>query len=129
MNAIRATNAYRTVGVHSAIDDASPHRLIAMLLDGALDRIAAARGAMERGEIRQQGMLLGQAISIVDSLRASLDHTVGGELAGNLADLYDYSERRLLEARTQGDTAILDEVAGLLREIKSGWDEIPDQFR
>ena len=129
MNASQALNAYTNVGVHSAVDGASPHQLIAMLFDGALDRIASAKGAMERQETAKQGALLGKAIAIIDSMRASLDHEKGGELAERLASLYDYMERRLLEAGTSGDSAGLDEVSGLLRQIKSGWDEIPAEFR
>ncbi|EED30873.1 flagellar protein FliS [gamma proteobacterium NOR5-3] len=100
-----------------------------MLFDGALDRIASAKGAMERGDTGVQGALLGKAITIIDNMRASLDHQQGGELAGKLADLYDYMERRLLEAGTKADPEILDEVSGLLREVKSGWDQIPESFR
>lgn len=129
MNASQAMNAYRRVGVQSAIDDASPHQLIAMLMDGALDRIASAKGAMERGETATQGALIGKAITIVDNMRASLDHEQGGELAGRLADLYDYMERRLLEASVNAQPETLDEVSSLLREVKSGWDQMPEQYR
>jgi flagellar protein FliS len=129
MNASQAMNAYRRVGVQSAIDDASPHQLIAMLMDGALDRIASAKGAMERGETATQGALIGKAITIVDNMRASLDHDQGGELAGRLADLYDYMERRLLEASVNAQPETLDEVSSLLREVKSGWDQMPEQYR
>jgi flagellar protein FliS len=129
MNASMAMNAYKTVGVQSAVEDASPHHLIAMLFDGALDRIASAKGAMERGDTGVQGALLGKAITIIDNMRASLDHQQGGELAGKLADLYDYIELRLLEAGSKADPQILDEVSGLLREVKSGWDQIPEDLR
>ncbi|MFT4767504.1 MAG: flagellar protein FliS [Glaciecola sp.] len=129
MNASRALNAYKNVGVHSSIEDASPHHLIAMLFDGALDRIASAKGAMERGDTGVQGVLLGKAITIIDNMRASLDHQQGGELSDKLADLYDYMERRLLEAGTKTDPEILDEVSGLLHEVKSGWDQIPEDLR
>jgi flagellar protein FliS len=125
MNANQALNAYQDVGVRSAVEGASPHQLIAMLLDGALGRIASAKGAMERGDTARQGALLGKAITIIDNMRASLDHQQGGEVAGNLAALYDYMEQRLLEASSKADAGMLDEVSGLLREIKSGWDAIP----
>jgi flagellar protein FliS len=129
MNASQALNAYRNVGTQSAVDGASPHQLIALLFDGALDRIASAKGAMARGDIATQGSLIGKSITIIDNMRASLDHEQGGELSQRLASLYDYMERRLLEASTTGDQSILDEVSGLLREIKSGWDAIPAEHR
>ncbi|HBX72973.1 MAG TPA: flagellar export chaperone FliS, partial [Halieaceae bacterium] len=98
MNSRQALNAYSKVGVQSGVTDASPHQLISMLIAGAQDRIAEARGAMERQQVARQGELVGKAISIVDNLRVSLDHSKGGELAGTLGDLYDYMQRRLVEA-------------------------------
>jgi flagellar protein FliS len=100
-----------------------------MLLDGALDRIASAKGAIARNEVARKGELLGSAIAIIDGMRASLDYNGGGEIAANLGSLYDYIERRLLEANTSADVAILDEVGGLLKEIKSGWNSIPADVR
>lgn len=129
MNANHALNMYRSTGTQGGLTDASPHQLITMLLGGALDRIAAAKGAMERGETAKQGALIGKTISIIDNLRASLNHNVGGELSARLSDLYDYMERRLVESGARADSAGLDEVASLLREIKSGWDEIPAEHR
>ena len=129
MNANRALSAYAAVGVQSGVTDASPHQLISMLFDGAVDRIAAARGAIERGDKGRQGELLGKAISIIDNLRVSLDQERGGDLAARLGDLYDYMQRRLLQASTESDVAILDEVRSLLKEIKAGWDAIPAEYR
>ncbi|MFK7828960.1 MAG: flagellar export chaperone FliS [Congregibacter sp.] len=122
-------DAYRSVGAQSGIMDASPHQLITMLMDGALDRIASAKGAMDRGDVANQGELLGKSISIIDNMRASLDHAAGGELAGRLADLYDYMERRLVEGGSNCDASALDEVSRLLREVKGGWDGIPAEYR
>ncbi len=129
MNSQHALNAYRQAGVQGAVMDASPHQLITMLMDGALDRIAAAKGAMERGETATEGEMIGKAISIIDNLRASLDHEQGGDLSRRLSDLYEYMENRLLEARRENDRSKLVEVSGLLRQIKSGWDDIPAEHR
>lgn len=92
-----------------------------MLMDGAIERIAQARAALEQGSVGRKGELIGRAIAIVDSLRASLDIEQGGEIADNLAALYEYVERRLLEANLHSDVSALDEVLRLLREIRSGW--------
>lgn len=118
---------YRQVNTHARVESASPHRLIQMLMQGALDRIATARGAMERGEIAAKGEQISWAISIVGGLRSSLDLEAGGDLAGNLHDLYDYMERQLLQANIRNEVALLDEVSGLIREIKSAWDAVGDQ--
>ena len=78
MNARTALGAYKVTKNQSAIDDASPHQLITMLLDGALERVATASGAMGRGEIAVSGESIGKAIGIIDSLRVSLDREQGG---------------------------------------------------
>lgn len=124
-----AMNQYQTVGVQCGVTDASPHQLIAMLLTGALDRIASAKGAVARGDVQRKGELLSAAIAIIDSLRASLDREQGGEIAANLADLYDYIEQRLVEANLASNAAILDEVSALLVQIRAGWESIPQEYR
>ena len=125
MNASTALGAYKTAKNEVVIDDASPHRLIAMLLDGALEKVATGSGAMSRGEVALSGECIGKAISIIDNLRVSLDQQKGGQISENLASLYEYMTRRLLEANATKDTAMLDEVAGLLKEIKVAWDQVP----
>lgn len=117
---------YGEVGAQTGVAYASPHRLIQMLLDGALDKIALARGYMLRGDIAQKGSHISWAISIVEGLRMSLDQQAGGEVAQNLGALYDYMERRLLEANLKNDPEVLNEVSGLLHQIKGAWDAISE---
>lgn len=119
---------YRTQGLKEVVDNASPHALIKMMMEGALDRIASAKGFMERGSIPEKGKQIGWAISIIDGLRVSLDKSAGGELAENLERLYDYMMTRLLDANVKNEPAYLDEVSGLLREVKGAWDAIPDEL-
>jgi flagellar protein FliS len=124
-----ALKSYNQVAVQSNASYASPHRLIQLLLEGALEKIAIAKGHMARGQIASKGQHIGWAISIVSGLRASLDTTAGGDIAQNLDSLYDYMERRLLHANLKNDAAALDEVTGLLREVKSAWDAIPEHVQ
>lgn len=128
MNAESALGAYKALKNQKALDDASPHQLIDLMLSGALERVASASGAMERNETAETGESIGKAISIVDSLRVSLDIEKGGEIAGNLQQLYEYITRRLLEASVSQQPELLSEVASLLREIKAAWDQIPAEF-
>ncbi|MBT8120975.1 MAG: flagellar export chaperone FliS [Gammaproteobacteria bacterium] len=122
-----AAGQYASVGTQTGVSEASPHRLIQMLLDGALDKIARARGAMQRKEYEEKGNHITSTSSIILGLRSSLDLEAGGELAANLDSLYEYIFRRLMEAHAQNDEAALDEVSSLLREIKSGWDALPQE--
>lgn len=124
MYAMSAIKQYQQVGVQAQVTEASPHRLIQMLMQGALDRIYQARGAIEFGRIADKGELIGKSIAIVGGLREALDHEVGGELSANLDRLYEYMIRRLTDANRNNDAAALTEVAGLLQEVKAGWDGI-----
>lgn len=124
MNAMAAMRQYQNVNTQAQAADASPHRLIQMLMEGGLTRLAQARGAMEREQFAMKGEFIGKAIGIIGGLRAGLNVEQGGELAQNLDSLYDYMARRLLEANLKNTVEPLDEVAGLLRNVKTGWDAI-----
>jgi len=124
-----ALDAYRQVGLHSGANGADPHQLVCMLMDGALERVALAKGALQRGDVAARGTLIGQAMTIVDGLNGCLDSAAGGELAVNLGGLYDYMLRRLLQANRGADPGALDEVATLLGEIREAWVAIPSPVR
>jgi flagellar protein FliS len=126
-NVRSALNEYSQTAVQTGIESASPHRLVQMLMEGALAKIAVAKGHMERAEIREKGEQIGCAISILEGLKTSLDHDKGGEIARNLEDLYMYMERRLIEANRGNDTSLLDEVSDLLEQIKEAWEAIAEQ--
>lgn len=120
-----AMNEYRQTGLAAASVETDPVKLISLLLGWAIDRLSQARGAMLRGEREAKHAALGRAISIIEHLRLVLDVNAGGALAANLARLYDYMLARLPAANLANDPAVVDEVAGLLREIRSGWDAMP----
>ena len=123
----RATQAYASVGAQSSVAAASPHRLIQLLMDGALDRLAVAKGHMQRKDVQRKIVTIDRIMSIVDGLRMSLDHSVNTEMSENLENLYDYINRRLLLANINNDEGALDEVASLLKELKEAWDAIPSE--
>lgn len=124
MNAMAALRQYQTVNTQAQLSDASPHRLIQMLMEGGLSRLAQARGAMQHGQVAAKGELISKAIGIIGGLREGLNLQSGGEIAANLDRLYEYMISRLVEANLSNDVALIDEVAGLLRNVKSGWDAI-----
>jgi flagellar protein FliS len=128
MNTSVAMKQYRQNHIQGGIETATPHRLVQMLMEGALEKLIAAKAFMAKQEIAKKGEHISWTISIIDSLRSSLNVEVGGDFAQNLLDLYNYMERRLLEANINNDPAMLDEVAQLIIEIKSGWDAIPAEF-
>jgi flagellar protein FliS len=100
-----------------------------MLMQGAIDKIAIARGMMERHDYAGKGEALGKTIAIIVELKSSLDHEKGGEIAQNLEDLYDYMCRVLVAASADNDTARLDEVSDLLGGLLDTWNQIPEDVR
>ena len=116
--------AYQSVAAHGGVAAADPPRLVLMLLDGAIERISSARGALATGAVDAKNRLLHRSVAIVDELRASLNMEQGGALASNLGDLYDYCARTLLKANLENRTDLLDEVVKLLREIRGAWIQI-----
>ena len=124
-NSRAAMNAYRNVSVESIVDSASPQQLVLMLFGGAIAAIAAAQQHMRLNNIAAKGEAISKAISIIDSgLRASLDLSVGGELAQNLSELYQYMGRRLLHANLKNDPAALEEVRQLLQQLLGAWETL-----
>ena len=120
-----AKNSYQQVGTYSGTAFADPHRLIQMLMEGALERIARARGAIQRKDYQAKAKAINEAVDIIGGgLKGSLDLEKGGDIAGNLADLYDYMVLRLAQSSAGNDVQALDEVTRLLADIKSGWDGI-----
>ena len=129
MNPMRALRQYQKVNSHAQISEDSPHRLVQMLMEGGLDRMAQAKGAMARGDVAQKGLMLGKAIEIISGLREGLDPEKSEDPASlkRLDELYAYMTARLVEANSANDAQMIDEVQGLLVTVKSGWDAIADQ--
>lgn len=119
-----ALNAYRQVDTLRALESAPPHRLVLMLMEGAERSIACARGHLLRAEPGPKGAQIGRAITLIEGLRGGLDHARGGDIADNLNALYLYLQERLLVANLESRAEVLDEVAGLLRQIRSAWEAI-----
>jgi flagellar protein FliS len=120
---------YGKVAAESEVAYASPHRLVQMLMEGALDKVATAKGCIERNDLEGKSHQIPWAMSIINGLRTSLDMEAGGAIAANLEDLYAYMTRRMIDASAQNDAAALGEVIDLLLEIKGAWDAMPDEVR
>lgn len=123
----RGVNAYAKVGLETGIAAATPHKLVAMLYDGAILALINATNHMKSGNIEAKGKSISHAIQIIDNgLKASLDKEVGGDIAKNLDALYEYMSSRLLTANLQNQVEILDEVRGLLTDLRDTWNQIGD---
>lgn len=118
-------NAYAKVGMETGVIAANPHKLIIMLFEGAQIALNNALQQMQAGNIAGKGQAISKAIMIIENgLRASLDKSVGGEIAINLDALYEYMSSRLLLANRNNQPEIIQEVQTLLNDIKSAWEAI-----
>ena len=125
---LQAIRQYQKSGLDSTALDATPHQLIAMLLEGALDRLARARGAARNDDRAGKCANVGATISIIEYLSLSLDRNAG-PVAERLSALYDFCLRHLAQANASNDARMLDQVADVLRPIKNAWDEMPGSSR
>ncbi|WP_415897480.1 flagellar export chaperone FliS [Neptuniibacter sp. QD72_48] len=126
---LNALKQYQSVDLRATIETASPHKLISMLLDGALGALAKAKGSIERSVIEERTKHLNKATEIVVGLKGSLDLEKGGEVAENLDGLYDYILRSIVIANRENDAEKVQEVMNLLLEIKQGWSEMPNDLQ
>ena len=119
---------YRNVSASSAVEDASPHKLVSMLYQAVSGEIAAARGALQRRDVGEKGRAIGHAVRIIEEgLLAPLDLSAGGAIAGNMQDLYQYLVYRLTMGNLHSDDAALAECAALARSLTESWDAIGPQ--
>lgn len=124
----RGVGAYATVGLETGVAAASPHKLVVMLYDGVIVALLSAINSIKSSNVAGKGAALSKAITIIDNgLRASLDKKAGGEIAANLDALYDYMGRRLLEANIKSDAAIVEEIHGLMADLREAWVQIGEQ--
>lgn len=123
----KGASAYAKVGLETGVAASSPHQLIVMLFEGALVAVRSAVTHMKAGEIEKKGLAISKAINIVaNGLRASLDKKAGDSIAANLDALYEYINKRLLEANLKNQPELLEEVIALLSDIKGAWEAIGD---
>ena len=127
--ALKGINAYKKGNIKQDISQADPHKLTLMLMQGALDRMAYAKGCIERKDYEGKSEHLSRANAIVMNLRDTLDMEMKSEVSENLYSLYDYMIQRLIDANVQNNLKIMDEVINLMLPIKNAWAEIPEDAK
>ncbi len=125
MNNRRNLKAYKSTSLDAELAVADPHRVIQMLMQGVLERVAQAKGAIERRDYEAKAYAISKAMAIINGLQDSLDLS-HGQVPQDMLALYLYMKDRLTDASTQMDVAALDEVTNLMTTIKSAWDQIPE---
>ena len=111
--------------LEARVMSASPVELVRMLYEAATQSVREARSHLAAGDIAARSREISRAAAVLIELHSSLDPDKGGDLALRLGTLYDYMERRLLEANQQQADAPLAEVLDLLTTLAQGWSAVP----
>ncbi|MCO4321657.1 flagellar export chaperone FliS [Aliidiomarina quisquiliarum] len=125
----KGLKAYNSVGVSNQAAMADPYRVIQMLLQGALDKMAYAKGAIERKDHAEKAKHLTKSVAIVSALQGALDMDVKADVTNNLFDLYSFIMDQLTDVSIDNDVEKLDQTMFVIRQIKEGWDAIPVSAR
>ncbi len=115
---------WKAAYLESRILSADPVELVCILYEHAILAVEDARDCMGRGDIASRSKAISKAIAIIGELESSLDHKAGGEVARNLARLYQYIRIRLLVANRNQDAKPLIEVERLLKTVSDAWNAI-----
>ncbi len=120
---------YQREALKTRLASADPYEVTQMLMEGALESMKIAKINIENKDLENKSRFIAKATTIIDSLRLSLDHEVGGDLSANLSSLYIYMSERLLDSSVTNDVSGVSEAINLLSNIKSAWDQITQQDR
>lgn len=113
--------------LESSILSAEPVELIRLLYRACTTEVREARRHLAAGDIMARTRSISKACEILMELTGSLDHENGGEISQRLMGLYDYIQRRLIEANFRQSEAPLAEVLGLLSTLAEAWDGLKVQ--
>jgi flagellar protein FliS len=109
----------------TSIQTASPEQLVLMLYDGIVRFLEQSKQALLDG--KDVAEPIGRAQDIIVELLSSLNREAGGDVATNLARLYDFWLQWLFQAQLKKNTQKIDEVLGMVREIREGWVAVVQQ--
>lgn len=115
------TNAYNAYKQNS-VTTASPGELTLMLYNGCLKFLGKAKLAIEQKHIEEKNHNIQRAQAIIAELMSTLNMDI--EISKQMLPLYEYMNRRLIEANIQNDIAIIEEVEGLVIEFRDTWKEV-----
>lgn len=113
-----AFNAYK----QNSVTTASPGELTLMLYNGCLKFLGKAKVAMEQKDMEVKNHNILRAQAIIAELMSTLNMNI--EISKQMLPLYDYMNRRLVEANMKNDPAIIEEVEGLVTEFRDTWKEV-----
>lgn len=121
----RNLRAYQKTTVNAEISVADPYYVTKLLYQGLFERLAQAKGAIERGDLALKSKKLSTATAILENLRSTLDFSQSKSIAQGLYDIYSYMIDQVAEASLNLMTQPIDNAIRALMPIKKAWDSIP----
>lgn len=120
-------NPYLKQYQKSQVETATPEKVLIMLYDGAIQFLNIARMEMITDTVplniqKIHNNIIG-AQKIITEFQSTLNMEIGGEMAQNLYELYNYLYNRLISANIKKDVAIIDEVLGHLKDLRNTWQQ------
>jgi flagellar protein FliS len=107
------------------VETASPEMLILMLYDGAVKNIALAQQIIgDKSRIEDCNNAFIKAQNIITELMSSLNFDIGGDIAKNLFNIYEYINYTLAQANVTKTGDNLDAVLTMLKELRNTWQEV-----
>lgn len=107
----------------TSVETASKEQILLMLYQAAIKNCKKAMEAIEQKNIAKKGEYIGKMQDIVVELSNSLDFEVGGEVAKELASLYDYVLYSSTQANIKLDKSHLEGCLRVLNTLYDGWTE------
>ncbi|MFZ7120923.1 MAG: flagellar export chaperone FliS [Eubacteriaceae bacterium] len=115
-----ANNQY----INNQIMTASKKKLLIMLYEGAIKNLKLTEKSMESKDIEKINYYLTKTQSIILELMSTLNFELGGDIAKNLYNLYDYMYVKLIQGNIDKDLDSVIEVRNYMEELKNTWIQI-----
>ena len=125
MNAALALSKYGKIKDDTQTMFASPHQLVLMLFDGAIEAMSMTIGAIQHNNLELRSKQNTRSITIINGMRECLDMESGSELADNLYSLYQYMAQELFRAGFKNDVDTIRNIQLMLKDIRDSWENIP----
>ena len=125
MNAMSALAKYGQIKNDTQTTYASPHQLMLMLFDGAIEAMSFTIGAIQNDNFELRSKQSTRSITIIHGMRDCLDMETGGELSDNLYSLYTYMTKELFKASFKNDEDTIQNIQTMLKDIRESWEKIP----
>jgi len=121
--------AYSNTAVESAVSEATPHKLVELLYEGALKNLNLGKIFIQQKNYEKKAEHLNKALSIIAALQAGVDLDKGKDAAENFANLYRYCYEQVFKASSKNDVSLIDEVIELIKPIAEAWTAMPDNIK